>query len=275
MIGRIFECTPEYFAGDHDNPHLDDTFPVDANYWERSSRKAHAYLVVSLTVYQVYHKVALWPHIFTCLTLEPADSQASADTDFFARDLTQIALHRFQNKDVVFGSFVPDAVVLGTKRTLKRPTAIESVHFTKGVRLTAILDLFQGFDNPGDRFAKYTKNCIWLTGSILWKVLARQEHYLRIPSRMSYTEFVTQKMAPLRRHEMMPWLQWKASSFWRSHKAAWMFEPPLSEEERKRNRRNLVAALQRQQRMKEASLSKLKDEIDRLRGDRDDDDEQK
>lgn len=271
MIGRILECTPEYFAGDHDNPHLDDTFPVDANYWERSSRKAHAYFVVSLTVYQVYHKVALWPHIFTCLTLEPADSQVSVDTDFFARDLTQIALHRFQNKDVAFGSFVPDAVVLGTKGTLKRPTAIESVHFTKGVRLSDMLYIFKSFDVKGEKFAKYTKNCMWLTGSSLWKVLARQEHHLRIPSRMSYTEYVTQKMAPLRRHEMMPWLQWKASPFWRSHEAAWVFEEPLSEEERKRNRRNLVAALQRQQGLDEAALKKLKDDIARIQAEFDDD----
>ena len=264
MLNRLLECTPEYFARDHDNPHLDDTFPVNSAYWHRSSRKACEYFVVSLTVYEVYHKVALWPHIFTCLTLEPADSQVGVDKEFYARDLTQVALHRFQNKDIVFGSFVPDAVVLGMKHTQKRPTAIESVHFTKGVRLSDILDKFDGYEE--DSFAKYTRNCMWLTGSILWTVLTLQEYHLRIPSRMSYTEFVTQKMAPLRRHEMMPWLQWKASSFWRSHEAAWMFEPPLSEEERKRNRKNLIAALQRQQGMQEASLQKLKDKIDKLRG---------
>ena len=162
MLYRIFECTPEYFAADYNNPHLDDVFPINDTHWEKSSRQPGEYNVVSMTVYEIYHKVAMWPHIFTCLTIEPADSVQTKETDFFSRDLAQVALHRFKNKDVVLGSFIPDAVVLGIRGMMlhKRPTAIQSLHFKRGLRLDTVLDIFSNYANPDNSFEKVTKNCM-------------------------------------------------------------------------------------------------------------------
>jgi hypothetical protein len=229
MLYRIFECTPEYFAADYNNPHLDDIFPKE--------------------------------------------------TDFFSRDLAQVALHRFKNKDVVLGSFIPDAVVLGIRGMMlhKRPTAIQSLHFKRGLRLDTVLDIFSNYANPDNSFEKVTKNCMWVTGSMLWDILTKYETFLRIPSRMSYTDFVSHKMQALREHGMMPWLRWMARAFW-SSRESWLCKLPLSREERTRNTKKLLASLERQKGMEEANqktvyeahcrtIQELKDNIDRLRDD--------
>ena len=254
MLRRLFQCTPEYLHAEHDNLYLEDVFPVDTEYWRRCSRKAHEYNVRSVTIYEVYHKAALWPHIFTCLTITPIDSVENRDSEFVKRDLAQIALHRYQNKDVALGSFVSEAVVYGMKHmvTNKRPTELVSVHFSSGLRLSTVLDLFHecalGFNN----FAKYTKNCMWFTGSILWDTLTKNEQFLSMPSRVIYTEFVISKMQPLRQHGMMPWLRWRAPAFWASNEAAWTFESPLSKAERLQRDKAFLATLQKELFLKEA-----------------------
>lgn len=279
MFPRLFQCTPEYFNAEHDNLYLEDVFPVDThthNYWRKCSRKAHEYNVRSVTIYEVYHKAAMWPHIFTCLTIMPIDTPENRDNDFVKRDLTQIALHRYQNKDVALGSFVSEAVVYGMKRmvTNKRPTELVSVHFSSGLRLSKVLDLFHECALDFNRFETYTKNCMWFTGSILWDTLAENEQFLSIPSRATYTEFVTSKMQPMRQHGMMPWLRWRAPAFWASNEAAWTSKSPLSKADRLQRDKALLAISQRELFLKEGdrdadtkSIEELKERIKKLADD--------
>ena len=280
MLYRFFECTPEYLAADHDNLYLEDVFPIDAKYWQRCDRQPHECHVLSMTVYEVYHKAAIWPHMFTCLTVIPAKSLNTRDRNnasFRSRELTQIALHRYQDRDIALGSFVPEAVVYGIKHMARgrQPTAIESVQFIGGLRLDVILTIFNDYTfHDCNKFAKYTKNCMWLTGSIFWKTLAKSEEFISIPSRTTYTDFVTQKMQALRKHSMIPWLWWSARSFWTSDETTWMFEIPLFKGERLQKQKSLLASLQKLKFMKEAdldadtrSIEELDDRIKRLEAD--------